>query len=239
MSVETMTVTTEAVDAGPLSAYLARPGGGGPWPGVLVLHELFGLNDDMRRIARRFAESGYVAMAPDLLSHGNKATCLTRLLTDLARGARGRSLDDLIAARQALADRPEVDGSRVAVAGYCMGGTFALVLGTTGGFQAAAVNYGGVPKERSELDGLCPVVASYGSRDRVFAPMGERLAEHLAALGVPHDYKAYPDAGHSFFSWDNVPGWMAKLPSPMHPGYSEADAEDAWARTLDFFATHV
>lgn len=204
-----------------------------------MLHELFGLNDDIRRISRRFADNGYVALAPDLYSQGNKAVCLSRVLTDVARGARGRTLDDLVALRAAFAARDDVDESRVAVVGFCMGGSFALMLGTTAGVSAAAVNYGAVPKSRDELDGVCPVVASYGGLDSVFAKQGRRLEQHLQELGVPHDVKVYEGVGHSFLSWDNVPSWMAKLPSPMNPGYSDAEAEDAWGRMLTFLADHV
>lgn len=237
-----MAVETEETNVGPLRAFIARPpgeSGPGPFPGVVVLHEIFGLNDDIRRITRRFAEEGYVALAPDLYSRGNKALCLSRVLTDLMRGCRGRTLDDIVGARVALSNRPDVDPTRIAVVGFCMGGSFALVTGTTGGVQAAAVNYGAVPKQRSDLDGLCPVVASYGALDKVFAKQGERLQGHLETLGVPHDYKLYPDVGHSFFSYDNAPAWMTKLPSPMHPRYSEKEAEDAWSRILAFFADHV
>lgn len=232
-------VETEEVDAGPLRAYVARPAGKGPHPGVLVLHEMFGLNDDIRRIARRFAEHGYVAMAPDVWSHGNKAVCLSRALVDLARGAGGRALDDLVLARNALAARVDVDPSRIAVVGFCMGGGFALLLGTKQGVKAAAVNYGPVPKARDALDGVCPVVASYGTLDSIFTKQGRRLEEYLDALGVPHDVKFYDGVGHSFLNKDNAPGWMLRLPSPMRPGYSEAEAEDAWARMLAFFSEHV
>jgi carboxymethylenebutenolidase len=236
-----MAVQTEETTAGPLRAYVAKPDGDGPHPAVLVLHELFGLNDDMRRITRRFADNGYVAMAPDRDSeHKNsKVQCLTRMLTDIVKGATGKALDDVVQARDALAARPDVDPLRVAVVGFCMGGTFALVMGTKPGVRATAVNYGAVPKSRDELDGLCPVVASYGEADKVFGPQGERLKKHLEALGVPHDYQSYPGVGHSFWSWDNAPSWMVKLPSPMHPGYAEDEAEQAWKRTLDFFAEHV
>lgn len=234
-----MSVETEEVEAGPRRAYVAKPTGPGPHPGVLVLHELFGLNDDMRRIARRFADNGYVAMAPDLFSNRTRLQCLTRVLTFMAKGATDEAVAEVQAARDALAARPDVDPERVALAGFCMGGRFALVLGTKGGVQASAVNYGAVPKDRSEMEGVCPVVASYGEADRIFGPQGERLRKHLEALGVPHDYKSYPGVGHSFFSWDNFPGWMAKLPSPMHPGYSEDEAEDGWARMLAFFSEHV
>ena len=227
----------EEITVGPLKAALARPVGEGPHPGLLVLHEIFGLNNDIRRITQRFADSGYVALAPDLYSHGNKALCLSRVLFDVARGCTGRTMDEVLAARDALAARPDVDENRVAVVGFCMGGGFALVLGTKGGVQAAGVNYGAVPKSRDELDGVCPVVASFGAKDRIFGKFGDRLEAHLAALGVPHDVKTYPDVGHSFFNVHE--GWMAKVPSPMNPDYSEAEAEDAWARTLKFFSEHV
>lgn len=224
-----------------LDAFVAVPSdaGTGPWPAVIVLHEIFGLNDDIRRIATRFAANGYIAVAPNLYSHGNKALCLSRVLTDLVRGARGRTLDDLVAARAAVAARGDVDGERVAVVGFCMGGSFALMLGTTAGVAAAGVNYGAVPKAREELDGVCPVVASYGALDRLFVKQGARLESHLRELGVPHDVKVYEEAGHSFLNKDSVPKWLARLPSPMHPQYSEPEAEDAWARMLRFLSEHV
>jgi len=237
-----MPVETEETRIGPLRAFVARPEGTqgpGPFPAVLVLHEIFGLNDDMRRIARRFAEAGYVAMAPDLYSHGNKALCLSRVLVDMQRGNRGRTLDDVVVAREALRRRPDVDPNRVAVVGFCMGGGFALVLAARGGMQAAAVNYGMLPTKRSEIEGVCPVVASYGALDKRFTAEGKRLDEYLDGLGVPHDVKVYDGVGHAFFSWDNAPAWLLKLPSPMHVGYGEEQAEDGWRRMLDWFAEYV
>jgi carboxymethylenebutenolidase len=228
-------------DGSRLSAEVFAPPGEGPHPGVVVLHESFGLNDDIRRIARRFADAGYVALAPDLYSHGRRIVCLSRVLVDMVRGTVAREIADIHAARDALVERPEVDAERVAVAGFCQGGGFALVAGAQSGFRAAAVNYGMVPEERSVLDGLCPVVASYGRRDRVAGEaMARKLDDHLEALGVPRDVKVYPDAGHSFFSRvDGWQGWLARIPTPMAVGYDEAAAEDGWRRMLDFFATHV
>ena len=213
----------------------------GPHPGVVVLHESFGLNDDIRRLAGRFAEAGYAALAPDLYSHGTRLVCLSRVMVDMTRGAISREIDDVHAAREALAARDDVDAQRVAVAGFCQGGGFALIAATRPGFSAAAVNYGVVPSSRSWLDGVCPVVASYGGRDRfVGRGMAERLERHLAALGVPHDVKTYEQAGHSFFS--NVNGWqglLARIPTGMAVGYQEEAAEDGWQRILSFFAEHV
>ena len=139
-------------DGATLRAELFLPASEGPHPGVVVLHESFGLNDDIRRLARRFADAGYAALAPDLYSHGTRIVCLTRVMVDMTRGGVTREIGDIHAAREALAERPDVDGGRIAVAGFCQGGGFALVAGARPGFSAAAVNYGMVPAERSEED---------------------------------------------------------------------------------------
>lgn len=228
-------------DGGAVLADLFMPPGPGPHPGVVILHESFGLNSDIRRIAARFADEGYAAIAPDLYSHGTRIVCLSRVLVDMVRGSAGREIDDIHGVRDALAALEQVDEARIAVAGFCQGGGFALIAGTRPGFSAAAVNYGMVPAERTALDGLCPVVASYGARDRIVgANMAERLEGHLQALGVPHDIRTYEQAGHSFFSEvDGWQGWLARMPSPMNVGYDESAAEDGWRRMLGFFAEHV
>jgi carboxymethylenebutenolidase len=228
-------------DGSALQSELFAPADRGPCPGVLVLHESFGLNNDIRRIARRFAEAGYVAMCPDLYSHGARIVCLSRVIVDTLRGGVAREIDDILAARDTLAARPEVDPQRIALAGFCQGGGFALVAGTRPGFRAAAVNYGVVPADRSQLDGVCPIVASYGARDRLIgARAAERLERHLTALGVPHEITTYDQAGHSFFSqYDGYQAWLARLPSPLAVGYNHGAAEDGWRRMLEFFDEHV
>jgi carboxymethylenebutenolidase len=229
-------------DGTSLRAELFAPEGDGPHPGVVVLHESFGLNGDIRRIAGRFADAGYVALAPDLYSHGSRIACLSRVMLDMVSGALAREIADVHATREALAAREEVDPERIAVAGFCQGGGFALIAGAhQSGFSAAAVNYGMVPADRSHLDGLCPVVASYGGRDRVVGhKMAERLERHLSDLGVAGDVKTYEDAGHSFFSQvDGWQGWLARVPTPLAVGYDEDAAEDGWRRMLAFFDEHV
>ncbi len=235
------TIQVRTADGGTLHAELFLPPGQGPHPGVVVLHESFGLNDDIRRIAGRFAGAGYAALAPSLYSHGKRLICLSRVLVDMVAGHLAREVSDIHDARAALAGREDVDGERIAVAGFCQGGGFALIAGTRPGFAAAAVNYGMVPSERSALDGLCPVVASYGARDKIAgANMARRLEGHLQALGVPHDVKTYEQAGHSFFSEvDGWQGWLARMPSPMRVGSEPQAAEDGWKRMLAFFDEHV
>src|SRR6202011_6159057 len=106
--------------------------------------------------AARFAEAGYVAVAPDLYSHGRRIVCLSRVIVDMLSGGVAREIADIHAVRGALAERSDVDAQRIAVAGFCRGGGFALVAGPQPGFSAAAVNYGMVPADRSQLDGVCP-----------------------------------------------------------------------------------
>jgi carboxymethylenebutenolidase len=228
-------------DGASLRAEYFPPAAAGVSPGVVVLHESFGLNDDIRRIARRFASAGYAALAPDLYSHGTRLVCLSRVLVDMVSGAASREIADVHAAREALAARPEVDAERIAVGGFCLGGGFGLVAASRPGFSAAAVNYGAVPAKRARLDGICPVVASFGARDRVFGrAAAERLEQHLSALGVSHDVRTYDGAGHSFFSKvEGWQGWLARLPTPMAVGYEEEAAEDGWRRMLAFFDEHV
>lgn len=212
---------------------------GAPAAGVVVLHELLGLNDDMRRIARRFASAGYAALAPDYFHGlGPKPICILRTFAALRAGG-GRVLSAIEAARDFLAAREEVDAARVGVAGFCMGGGFALLLGREPRVAAAAVFYGEVPETAQELAGVCPVVAGYGGRDRLFGAQGHRLADHLKALGVPHDVRTYPEAGHSFMSeYRGVTRLLAPLP-PLHAGHVESAAEDSWSRVLAFFAEHL
>jgi carboxymethylenebutenolidase len=228
-------------DGGTLEAELFLPRSDGTHPGVLLLHESFGLNDDMRRIASRFAEEGYATLLPNLFSHGSRIVCLSRVMTDMVRGAIDREIADILAARAALAELSEVDADRIAVAGFCLGGGFALIAGTKPGFCAAAVNYGDVPKDRAKLDGVCPVVASFGGRDKMFGRnMAERLEAHLSSLGVSHDILTYPNAGHSFFSeYEGWQDWLARLPSPMAVGHDAPAAANGWQRMLAFFDEHV
>lgn len=208
---------------------------------MIVLHEAFGLNDDIRRITSRFASNGYVAVAPDLYSYGRRPLCLARTLLALAGAGTEDVLKRIDAVHEYLATREDVDADRIGVVGFCMGGGFALLFSTRGKASAAGVNYGAVPRSPQRLVGACPIVASYGAEDRVLAPHASRLESHLRVLGIPHDVHLYPNVGHSFLSWDNEPAWVTRIPfpNPTRAGYDEEAAEDAWARMLAFFGEHL
>ena len=235
----TTDVTFPSSTGRPMRAALALPAGTGRRPCVVVIHEIFGLNDDIRRITGRFAGLGYVALAPDLYdTEGARLLCIARTLITLRR-CEGPAFADLDAARAWLAARPEVDASRIGVIGFCMGGGFALLYAVRAPLGACANFYGDVPSTAAELRGTCPVLGSFGGRDRIFAPQGRRLETMLTELDVPHDVHIYPDAGHSFMSHHS--GVMATLGAwgPMAAGYDEAAAEDSWKRIASFFGRYL
>jgi carboxymethylenebutenolidase len=221
-----------------LNAHLAIPAvGDGPWPAVVVLHESFGLNDDIRQQADRLAAAGYLAVAPDLFSAGGRLRCIRGVFRALIRG-EGDAVRDIEAAR-AWAGAHERSTGRVGVIGFCMGGGFALLTAAKG-FDASAPNYGHLPEDvDAALRGACPIVASYGAKDRMM-PGGTatKLEAALERAGVEHDVKEYRGAGHSFLNrHDFGPG--GALLRVAGVGYDGASAEDAWGRILRFFDAHL
>lgn len=120
-----------------------------------------------------------------------------------------------------------------------MGGGFALLTAAPRyGFGASSVNYGRVPDDaEAVLAGACPIVGSFGGRDRMPPPgTAARLGRTLESLGIDHDVKEYPTAGHSFLN-DHGP-LMAPL-RVLGLGYDAPAAEDAWSRILAFFDRHL
>lgn len=229
----------EAPDGVRIRGHYAAPAGDGPHPAVIVIHEIFGLNRDMKEKVARFASMGYAAFAPDLYSGGGcKLLCIARTMRQLNSGSGG-AFDLLEAARQWLAGRPEVDGERMGIIGFCMGGGFALLAAGQGPFGAAAAFYGALPRDRARLDEACPVVAGYGGKDKLFGKLGPELEAELEERDIPNDVVVYPEAGHSYMS-DNR-GWISKLNSwgPMKVGFNAEAAEDSWARVDAFFNEHL
>ena len=110
-----------------LEAYMARPEGEGPFPGIVVIHEAYGLNENIKDITRRFARQGYVALAVDLFAGRNRAICMFRFMGGLLFNSLNNSgIHDLKAALTFLSEQPDVDDARLGAVGYCMGGSFAI-----------------------------------------------------------------------------------------------------------------
>ena len=215
-----------------MAAYLARPKGKGTYPGLIVIQEWWGLNEHIKDIARRFAREGYVALAPDLYSClGHKVTAdpneAGRLMSSLKPE---QALKDLQATLAYLKNLEGVRHERLGVAGFCMGGTYALLLPChTREVKAAAPFYGQVPSPADPLKNLaCPVLYIYGDADG-WITMADvtRLQEGLKRYGKAGEVKIYHGAPHAFFN------------DTRKDVYRPAEAKDAWARVLQFFARHL
>src|SRR4051812_8378366 len=230
------TTVPGAASAAELKAHLTVPAGEGPWPGVVVLHEALGLNDDTRAHADRLARKGFLALAPDLFTAGGALRCLRATFAAMMSG-RGDAFGDIEASRALLAGRDDCTGA-VGVVGFCMGGGFAL-LAATRGFDASAPNYGQVPSDAEQvLRGACPIVASYGKRDLPLRSAPAKLERALEVNGVPHDINVYDGVGHSFMN-RHGPEPVNVLEKIAGFHYDDSASEDAWERILRFFAVHL
>lgn len=220
-----------------LRGYLARPEGDGPFPAVLMIHEAFGLDANTVRHADRLAAAGYLTLAVDLYSDGGARRCLVATMRALAAGT-GRAFTDVATARAWLLESGQTTG-RIGVIGVCMGGGFALLLAADG-FDAAAVNYGRMPRDAGVLAGSCPVVANFGGRDRILPGAADKLADALQGLGVDHDVKEFASAGHAFLNEEEVgPRVLRPLFRVMGIGPDPQSAPAAWQRIEDHFARHL
>lgn len=219
---------------GPIDALLGTPAGDGPWPGVVVVHDAFGYGPDNEAVSERIAAAGYLALTPNMYARGGRARCITRVMRDLLT-QRGQALDDILAARDHLRALPECTG-KIGIAGFCMGGQFALVMGPRG-FGASAPFYGTpLPRHLEHtLDASCPVVASFGRRDPLGVGAPARLRKIVQEKGVPADIKVYPSAGHSFAN--QLPAQPLLRIAGF--GYDEAATADAWSRVFTFFGEHL
>ena len=222
-------MTTREIDRGELrgGGYLAVPDRPGPRPAVVVIHEAFGLNDNIKDICRRFADAGYVALAVDLFTDRNRAVCMTRYMAGLLLGSVNRyGINDLKAALTYLAKNRDVDAKRMGAIGFCMGGGFAIAWACTDSrLKAIAPFYSTNPRPLDVVSRLCPVVGSYPEKDFT-ANAGRKLDEALDKSGIAHDIKIYPGAEHSFFN-------------DKAKSYDKAAAEDSWTRVMKFFGEQI
>ena len=221
-----------STDGTAIGGYITRPKGDVSRPAVMVIHAWDGISDHTLDVGRRFAQAGYVALVPDLLSRqGGTSSFASRE----AAIAAGRKLDnemitsDLNGAVNYLKNQNFVRANRIGVTGFCWGGGKALMFTTRSKDLAASViYYGDSPQNIEDVKNITvPVLGHYGEADERITSGVPKLDEAMKRYGKSFEYKIYAGAPHSFNSDDNP------------RSYREDAAKEAWARTLEFFNKHL
>jgi carboxymethylenebutenolidase len=230
-TVDARTVEYGRIEGQPLSGYFARPAHAhGTRPGVILFHEWWGLNDNIRSMADQLAAQGYDALAADL--YGGASATTPGQAQKLMQAALGdmpkidRNIDAAYAFLQAQA--PGGKPRKIATIGWCFGGSisFEAAQELSGKLAATVIYYGFVNDKPEALSKMkAPVLAFFGAQDPGIPPAtAEAFRKGLEALGAHPQVYIYPDAGHAFAN-----------PSGKH--YRARDAEDAWGKTLVFLSS--
>lgn len=228
-----------------MGAYLALPEGGGPAPAVIVWMEIFGVNEHVRDMTRRFAAEGYVAIAPDFFHRTGPGIQLDYNDEGFAEGFKhlhALEADQMIAdARDAVAylkSRDDVIGDRIGVTGYCIGGHMTYLTACETDVVAAAAYYGGgiaapegpggAPPTLSRTSKIAGrILCFFGGKDALIpADQVAAVKSALAAAGTDHAVHVYADADHGFNC-------------DRRGTYHAASASDAWQKTTALFAAKL
>ncbi len=222
---ETGIVSYAGPDGEELMGYLARIPGADPGPAVIVIQEWWGLNEHIKDITRRYAEEGYVALAPDLY-HGQVTTEpdeARKLAMELGMGdAVGE-----IQAAMAYLRAQDYTSDQIGLTGFCMGGGLVLQTAVADSSVGAAVPFYGSPVSPAEAENItAPLLSFLGTRDGISAPAYESMHEAVEANGIPNHFQLYEGAQHAFFN-------------DTRASYDPEAAADAWMRALTWFDEYL
>jgi carboxymethylenebutenolidase len=224
-----------------IPAYRAMPDRGGPFPTVLVVHEIFGVHEYIKDICRRWAKLGYYAIAPDLYARegdASKETDMKKLMAGIVlKTSDAQVLGDLDAAFAFAKASGSADVSRAAVTGFCWGGREVwLYAAHNPDLKAAVAWYGPLAYTTDALHPAnppdivaalkVPVLGLYGGKDAsITAPQVDAMNQKLAAAGGASKIIVYPDAGHAFHA-------------DYRPSYHKDDAEESWKEATAWLKNH-
>ena len=226
-----------------IDAYLARPTGAGPFPGVVVIHHMPGWDEATKEITRKFAHHGYAAILPNLHFREGKGTPAENSASVQAAGGMpdNRTMGDVEGSIRHLRTLPYLNG-KVGIIGYCSGGRQVyLAACTLNGIDAAVDCYGGgVAAGKEELsarqpaapidytkDLRCPLLGLFGREDQRPSP-GDvaKTEEELKKWGKTYEFHTYDNAGHGFFAVDR-------------PSYRQEAAVDGWIKVFQWFGKYL
>ena len=236
--IQSGTMQFSSQDGTQIDAYMSQPATPGRYPGVIVTMEGMGLEDHMKDLARRFAEQGYIAIAPDLYTREGRPAS-DKVLETLFSVPDSQTMGDLEGAALYLKNHAHANG-KVGIIGFCSGGRYTLMFACTSSNVNAAVDSAGghiIPDELTAARPVavidmvanlyCPLLALFGEEDGNPSPdHATRLREELDKHGKTYEFKMYANAGHAFFA-------------DYRPSYRAAPAQDMWHRVLIFYEKYL
>jgi carboxymethylenebutenolidase len=214
-----------------LNAFVAEPAAHRACPAVIVVQEWWGLNEHIRDVARRVAREGYFAIAPDLYSRqGHKVATEPNLAAELMGALKKEDgIADLQTTIEWLRAQKQTQSSRIGITGFCMGGSYAMLLPCeTREIAASAPFYGEIPPDDKLKNLGCPIFYAYGENDGWIQRIDvDRLAGALKKFDKRGEVKVYDGCSHGFFN------------DTRKDVYRPAEAKDAWTRTLNLFSENL
>jgi carboxymethylenebutenolidase len=227
-----------------IHAYVARPSGGGPYPGVVVIHHMPGWDEFYQEFTRRLANQGYLAISPDIycrVGHGTPDDIAAKVRSD-GGVPDDQVVGDMSAAAKWLKSQSDCSG-KVGVIGTCSGGRFAFLVGCRAPSEFNAVVDlwgGGVVQPQEQLtakqpvqpvdytkDLQAPLLGLFGNDDQRPSPADvDKHEEELKKQGKNYEFHRYDGAGHGFFYYDR-------------PAYRQQQAMDGWGKVLAFFEKNL
>jgi carboxymethylenebutenolidase len=209
-----------------VQAVIYTPEGKGPFPGILVIHEYWGLNDWVKEQASKLSDQGYIALAIDL--YRGKVATTPDEAHEIMRGVpEDRAARDLHAAFEFLKSQSNVKKDRIASIGWCMGGGYSFnVALQEPTLTADVINYGHLASDSESLKKInASILGIFGGQDRgIQVEDVKKFEQSMKQLGKKVEIVIYPNAGHGFENPNNRTGYRAE------------DTADAWKRTVKFLA---
>ncbi|MEJ2613350.1 MAG: dienelactone hydrolase family protein [Ignavibacteriaceae bacterium] len=223
LKIKTMTVSYKS-GTDTVHAYLAIPEGDGPFPGLIVIHEWWGLTDWIKENADSFADDGYAALAIDL--YRGKLTSNPKEAAELSGSLpKERAITDLKAAYNYIQNLSNVDSEKIGSIGWCMGGGYSLQAALNiPELSACIIAYGRLTDDSTEVNKInCPVLGIFAEKDPNITPEKVHAFENLLKdEGKENHIIIYPSVSHAFMNPGNK------------KGYDESTANEAWNQIYSF-----
>lgn len=225
ISADSVKIVTSTLSTG---NYLARPDDKKSHPGIVMIHEWWGLNDNIKHQADVLAKEGYAVLAVDLY-HGKVATTPEQAMNIMKTVDSKTAVSDLLDAVNYLKSQSFVNKKEIGSIGWCFGGGYSLQLALNDkDLKACVIYYGHLTSDKDELGKIkAPILGIFGSEDKSISVQSVHDFDNaLTSINKTHDIHIYPGVGHAFAN-------------PSNPGFNPEFTKDAWSKVLVFYKKNL